>query len=76
MNLRQVVGDNIRGYRKRMKWSQEDLALEADVERAYLGRIERSEFSVSIDILERISRAFGIQPHQLLTPFSYKEKDV
>lgn len=68
MNLRKIVGDNIKGLRKKMEWSQEDLALEANVERAYLGRIERSEFSVSVDTLEKIARALKVKPHLLLVP--------
>lgn len=38
-----IIGDNIRKYRNVKGWSQEDLALECDLHRTYIGGVERGE---------------------------------
>lgn len=72
MKLRKIVADNLRGYRTAAGLSQEQLALDSSVDRAYVGRIERAEFSVSIDILEKLAKTLSIEPHCLLIKDSYK----
>ena len=42
-NLSVLVGERIRLQRKRLKINQEKLALIADIDRSYMGRIERGE---------------------------------
>ncbi len=74
MKLRKIVGDNIRGFRAKSGISQEDLALDSEVDRAYVGRIERFEFSVSVDIIEKLAKTLKIEPHLLLIKESFKEK--
>lgn len=46
--------------------SQEALAAEAEITREYLSAIERSEYSVSVDVIERLAKALKIEPNQLL----------
>ena len=72
MKLRKIVADNIRGFRNNKGISQEALALDSGVDRAYVGRIERFEFSVSLDILEKLAKTLKIEPHLLLMKDSYK----
>jgi transcriptional regulator with XRE-family HTH domain len=76
MKLRKIVADNIRGYRNNMGISQEGLALDSGVDRAYVGRIERFEFSVSLDILEKLAKTMKIEPHLLLIKDSYKKARI
>lgn len=45
--------------------SQESFALEIDMDRTYLGGVERGERNVSIDNIERIANGLGIPPHIL-----------
>jgi transcriptional regulator with XRE-family HTH domain len=73
MKLRKVVADNIRGFRNNLGISQEALALDSDVDRAYVGRIERFEFSVSLDILEKLAKTLKIEPNILLIKDAYKK---
>jgi transcriptional regulator with XRE-family HTH domain len=40
------VGINIRKYREKKGWNQEQLAFEADLHRAYIGKIERGEKNI------------------------------
>ena len=42
-------GRAIRKFRERKNMSQEDLALSAQMDRSYVGRVERGEKSVSLD---------------------------
>jgi transcriptional regulator with XRE-family HTH domain len=45
--------------------SQEQLALAAEVDRSYISEIELAKNSASIDVLERIADALGVDPKEL-----------
>jgi transcriptional regulator with XRE-family HTH domain len=59
------VGLNIRKYRGKKGWSQEQLAFEADLHRAYIGQIERGEKNVGLINLEKITKAMNIKLENL-----------
>lgn len=59
------VGINIREYREKKGWSQEQLAFEADLHRAYIGQIERGEKNIGLMNLEKIAEALNIKPEGL-----------
>lgn len=42
--------------------SQEELAHRAQVNRNYVGMIEREEYSVSVDLLEKLAAALDADP--------------
>jgi len=60
------VGFNIRKYREKKGWSQEQLAFEADLHRAYIGQIERGEKNIGLINLQKIAEALRIQIQKLL----------
>lgn len=60
------VGLNIRKCREKKGWSQEQLAFEADLHRAYIGQIERGEKNIGLMNLEKIAKALVIKPEVLL----------
>lgn len=60
------VGINIRKYRDKKGWSQEQLAFEADLHRAYIGQIERGEKNIGLINLEKIAKALNIGLNDLL----------
>jgi transcriptional regulator with XRE-family HTH domain len=60
------VGLKIRQYREKNGWSQEQLALEADLHRAYIGQIERGEKNIGLINLQRIADALKIKIHKLI----------
>lgn len=64
--INKQVGQNIRKYRKKKGLSQEDLALEADLHRAYVGQIERGEKNIGLINLEKIANALKISVDNLL----------
>ncbi|MEQ3659878.1 MAG: helix-turn-helix transcriptional regulator [Glaciecola sp.] len=60
------IGQNIRKAREVKGYSQEKLALNAKVDRSYLGRIERGEANITLDILYQLASAIGCDPKSLL----------
>ena len=65
MKLRERVGLNVRNLRSSRRLSQEQLALAAGVDRSYISEIELAKNSASIDVLERIADALGVDPKEL-----------
>jgi transcriptional regulator with XRE-family HTH domain len=66
MKLRAIVARNLRILRKQKGLSQEELAFQAEINRNYVGQIEREEKSPTIDMIEKISLVLGIEPFKLL----------
>ena len=58
--INKKVGINIRKYRTKKGWTQEQLALETGLHRAYIGQIERGEKNVGIKNLEIIAKTLNI----------------
>lgn len=59
------LGMRIKFLRKERKWSQEDLALEADVNKNYISDLENGRRNPSLEILEKIAIAFNISLSEL-----------
>ena len=60
------LGQRIRDLRERRGWSQEELARRADRHFTYIGRIERGEQNVTVEVLFEVARALDTTPDQLL----------
>jgi transcriptional regulator with XRE-family HTH domain len=60
-DINKKVGKKIRYFRKQRGWSQERLALETGLHRAYIGQIERGEKNLGIVNLEKISLSLGVK---------------
>lgn len=58
----------MRELRLKIGISQEKLAEAAGLHRTYIGGIERAERNVSIDNIEKIAVALGVDVVQLLSP--------
>ena len=59
-NLMLKLGNKIRIERKQLKLSQEKLAELADLNKNFIGMIERGETNVTVKNLENIAIALGI----------------
>lgn len=59
------VGERIRYFRKLRGWSQEALALQADINPAFLGHLERGLKSPTVKTLEKIVAALDISLAEL-----------
>ena len=58
-SIKKLVGQRIRELREKKGWSQEKLAEHADLDRTYIGRIERGEKNIGLENLVKIARALG-----------------
>lgn len=61
-----VVGRLIRNARLKKEISQEKLALICDIDRSYLGRIERGEVNITIEKLYELATALEMNAKDLL----------
>lgn len=65
MARRRAFGRRVASLRRERGLSQEKLALNAGLDRSYMGRIERGEVSVSLDKIWGIADALGVAPGDL-----------
>jgi transcriptional regulator with XRE-family HTH domain len=65
-SARQLLATNLRQERTRLDWSQEQLAAEAGISQTYVSQMESAQRRVSIDILDRLALALGIELADLL----------
>ena len=66
MTLGEIIARNLRRIRLERGLSQEELADLARVNRNYIGMIERRENSPTVDVIEKIAEALGVDPVRLL----------
>jgi transcriptional regulator with XRE-family HTH domain len=62
MDLRQLFATNLRRLRHERKISQEHLAHDAEVDRAYLSRVERAVTYVGLEIIEKLAMILEVDP--------------
>lgn len=60
------LGQRIRELRTKSDLSQEKLAFTCDLDRTYIGSVERGERNVSIINLQKIATALNVDLHELL----------
>ena len=65
-----MFGKAVRRERLRMKFSQEELAHRAELDRSYMGQVERGETNISLMNLIRIADALDIGPERLVKGLS------
>jgi transcriptional regulator with XRE-family HTH domain len=61
-----AFGDAIRRIRNTRSLSQEALALAADIDRGYLGRIERGDSVAALLIVVRLARALEVSVEHIM----------
>lgn len=61
MNGRALVAWNLRRIRVAQGVSQERLAFDAGLDRAYMGGIERQTENPTVDVLDRLANSLGVQ---------------
>ncbi len=66
MNLLEIFANNIRQQRIKQGISQEKLAELSELHRTYISDIERCQRNISLNNLEKISKALKVEPYQLL----------
>ena len=67
--MNQIVssfGTTVRQLREQRGWSQEGLAERADLNRSYIGELERGQAIPSLLTLKKLSLALGVSLSQLM----------
>lgn len=70
MDINKQLGMRIKYLRSLRKWSQEDLALEADINKNYLSDLERGSRNPTVKVVEKIAKAFNITVSELFKGIS------
>ena len=65
MKAQEQLGMRVKYLRKKLRWSQEDLALNANINKNYICDLENGRRNPSLEILERLAVAFNITLEEL-----------
>lgn len=65
MSLRNVFTENLKFYRKKLGFSQQQFAEKCEISTNYLSEIERSQKFPSVEMIERIASELNIPAHLL-----------
>ena len=76
MEARVLVGWNVRRIRVSKGVSQERLAFDANVDRSYLGGLERGEHNPTVDVLERVAKVLDVPLRDLFQDYDPKVGDI
>lgn len=63
--IQRKFGERVRELRKQKGLSQEALALECDLDRTYIGGVERGERNISLLNIHKIAHALGVGVKEL-----------
>jgi transcriptional regulator with XRE-family HTH domain len=66
MDIRRLVGQNVRLFRGRLGISQEELAFRSGLHRTYVSGVERGIRNPTVVIIKRLASALGVEPPALL----------
>lgn len=66
MEIREVFAKNLKAARRAKGLSQEELAYRANIDRTYVGSLERCIYSASIDVVERLATVLEVEASDLL----------
>lgn len=67
-SARAILAANLVKLRAERAWSQEMLGFETGLHRTFIAHVERQARNISLDNLEKIAIAFGVEAYELLRP--------
>lgn len=65
---RELLALNLIRLRRQSGWSQELLAFEAGLHRTFVAHVETKRRNISLDNVERLAAALGVEVFELLVP--------
>lgn len=71
-----AFGKRIREIRKAKGISQEKLALIAQIDRSYMGKIERGEFNLTLSKIYQLSEALEVDVCEFFIPVESSKKPI
>jgi transcriptional regulator with XRE-family HTH domain len=63
--IQKHFGNRVRELRKQKQFSQESLALACDLDRTYIGGVERGERNISLVNIHKLAVALGVPVKEL-----------
>ena len=73
VSIQQILANNIRTARRKLGYSQMQLAERADISPSHMNELEQAKKWISADSMERIAGALGLEPFMLLLPPGYSQ---
>lgn len=61
LSLEKSIGITLKKYRIANNFTQEQLAFESDVDRTFIGMVERAERNVSVNVLFKICKILNVK---------------
>ena len=71
LSSREIFARNLRRARRLKDLTQESVALDAGVPRAYLSRVERGTINISMDSADALAQALGVPLRDLVDPLMF-----
>ncbi|MGE8143489.1 helix-turn-helix domain-containing protein [Novosphingobium sp. NPDC080210] len=66
MDIRKILGANLKRLRTAKGWSQEDYAFEAGIHRTYISDIERGARNPTIEVLVKLAAPLDVEAADLI----------
>lgn len=73
MELKEIIGNNLKDYRLKLGYNQEELAKYIGVERSSISHFESATREISLIHLNKLADLFGIEVDALLTHNSIEQ---
>ncbi|MCC7014872.1 MAG: helix-turn-helix transcriptional regulator [Planctomycetes bacterium] len=64
-SIREQFGMRVRELRLAADLTQDELAYRADLDRSYVGQVERGEINISIDNIGKLAKGLRVRPAAL-----------
>lgn len=71
-----AFGETVRALREAAGVAQEALALDAGMDRSYLGKVERGERQPSLDMVFRLAAVLSVTPAELVEKTAHRAVTV
>lgn len=65
-DILEAFGDRVRELRKEAGWSQEEFADQCELDRTYVGGIERGERNLALRNIQKVANALGLTIAELM----------
>ncbi len=72
-DVKLLFGRRVRELRKNRGWSQEEFALQVDLDRSYVGGVERGERNISLENICLIAETLQVPPAKLFERWTDSE---
>jgi transcriptional regulator with XRE-family HTH domain len=76
MDIRQIVGNNIKFIRHKRDMTLDDLSILSGMSRTYINDVELGKNAITVVRLEKIAKALKIKTNILLIPKGYELFDA